>query len=356
MKRSSLALTSQTSPFLQACFREPTNYTPVWFMRQAGRSLPEFRAIRERHDFMEVCRHPELCAEVTLQPVHRLGVDAAILFADIMTPLIGIGLEIELVEHRGPVIQKPVRGVGDLDRLRSLRPEEDLPYMARTIRLVKTELGEHIPLIGFAGAPFTLAAYLIEGGASRDFATTKSLMYNHPPLWHRLMSRLSELTAVYLHAQAEWGADALQLFDSWVGCLSPVDYATYVHPYTQRILGELRGLGKPVIHFGTNTATLLDQMRDEGATVIGVDWRIGLDVAWKSIGSGLAVQGNLDPSVLLGPWETVREQATGVLRLAAGRAGHIFNLGHGILPETPLDNLLRLVEFVHQYSLPSSGA
>jgi uroporphyrinogen decarboxylase len=355
MKRSLLALTSQASPFLQACFREPTSYTPVWFMRQAGRSLPEFRAIRERHDFMEVCRHPELCAEVTLQPVHRLGVDAAILFADIMTPLIGIGLEIDLVEHKGPVIQKPVRGVGDLDRLRSLRPEEDLSYMARTIRLVKTELGEHIPLIGFAGAPFTLAAYLIEGGASRDFATTKSLMYNHPPLWHRLMSRLSELTTVYLRAQAEWGADALQLFDSWVGCLSPVDYATYVHPYTQRILGELRGLGKPVIHFGTNTATLLDQMRDEGATVIGVDWRIGLDVAWKSIGTRLAVQGNLDPSVLLGPWETVREQATGVLRLAAGRAGHIFNLGHGILPETPLDNLLRLVEFVHQYSLPSSG-
>jgi uroporphyrinogen decarboxylase len=227
--------------------------------------------------------------------------------------------------------------------------------MAGTIRLVKTELGKKFPLIGFAGAPFTLAAYLVEGSASRDFTTTKSLMYNHPELWHRLMSLLADLTAVYLRAQAEWGADALQLFDSWVGCLSPVDYTTYVHPYTQRILGELRGLGKPVIHFGTNTATLLDQMRDEGATVIGVDWRAGLDVAWKSIGTDLAIQGNLDPSVLLGPWESVREQAAGVLRRAAGRAGHIFNLGHGILPQTPLDNLLRLVEFVHQYRFESSG-
>jgi uroporphyrinogen decarboxylase len=355
MKRSLLALASQTNPFLQACFREPTSYTPVWFMRQAGRSLPEFRAIRERHGFMEVCRHPELCAEVTLQPIHRLGVDAAILFADIMTPLIGIGLEIELVEGRGPVIQEPVRGAPDLDRLRSLLPEEDLSYVAQTIRVVKRELGEHTPLIGFAGAPFTLAAYLIEGSASRDFAATKSLMYSQPKLWHRLMSQLSELTAVYLRAQADWGADALQLFDSWVGCLSPVDYATYVHPYSQRILGELRGVGKPVIHFGTNTATLLDQMRGEGATVIGVDWRIGLDVAWKSIGCNLAIQGNLDPSVLLGPWKNVREQATGVLRRVSGRAGHIFNLGHGILPNTPLDNLVRLVEFVHEYSLPSSG-
>jgi uroporphyrinogen decarboxylase len=353
MKRSFLAVTSQTSPFLQACFREPTSYTPVWFMRQAGRSLPEFRAIRERHGFMEVCRHPELCAEVTLQPVHRLGVDAAILFADIMTPLIGIGFEIELIEHKGPVIQKPVRGTRDLDRLRPLAPEEDLPYVASTVRLVKAQLGERIPLIGFAGAPFTLAAYLIEGSASRDFTTTKSLMYNRPKLWHRLMRRLSKLTIVYLRSQAEWGADALQLFDSWVGCLSPVDYRAYVHPYSQMILGELRGLGKPVIHFGTNTATLLDQMRDEGAAVIGVDWRVDLDVAWNAIGANLAVQGNLDPSVLLGPWETVREQATEVLRRAAGRAGHIFNLGHGILPQTPLDNLLRLVEFVHQYSLPS---
>jgi uroporphyrinogen decarboxylase len=348
-------LTPQSSPFLQACFREPARYTPVWFMRQAGRSLPEFRAIREKHDFMDVCRHPELCAEVTLQPVHRLGVDAAILFADIMTPLIGIGLDIELVEHKGPVIQDPVRGTGDLGRFRALSPEEDLSFMADTIRLVKAELAERIPLIGFAGAPFTLAAYLIEGSASRNFTTTKTLMYNQPELWHGLMGRLSELTSVYLRSQAEWGADALQLFDSWVGCLSPVDYATYVHPYTQRILGELRGLGKPVIHFGTNTATLLDQMRDEGATVIGVDWRVSLDAAWETIGTGLAIQGNLDPSLLLGPWESLQEQTIDVLRRADGRAGHIFNLGHGILPETPLDNLLRLVDFVHQYSFPLAG-
>ncbi|MGO8949559.1 MAG: uroporphyrinogen decarboxylase [Ktedonobacterales bacterium] len=340
-------MASPTSPFLAACWRKPVGYTPVWFMRQAGRSLPEFRAIRQKHDFMEVCRQPELCAEVTLQPVRRLGVDAAILFADIMTPLIGIGFDVELVEHQGPVIRQPVATISDLDRFRELNPEEDLPFVGKTVRMVKAELGKRVPLIGFAGAPFTLAAYLIEGGASRSFADTKALMYTQNGLWQGLMERLSELTEVYLQSQAESGADALQLFDSWVGCLSPSDYATYVHPYTEKLLGRLRKLGKPVIHFGTNTATLLDQMRDEGGTVIGVDWRIGLDSAWKVLGSGLAVQGNLDPAVLLGPWEIVQKQTMGVLRQAAGRDGHIFNLGHGILPETPLDNLMRLVDFVH---------
>ncbi len=344
-----MTLTSLTSPFLEACRREPTRYTPVWFMRQAGRSLPEFRAIRHRHDFMEVCRQPELCAEVTLQPVRRLGVDAAILFADIMTPLIGIGFDIELVEEKGPVIREPVGTLADLDRFRELVPEEDLPFVGKTVRLVKAELGESMPLIGFAGAPFTLAAYLIEGSASRTFTATKALMYNQQELWHGLMERLGELTAVYLQSQAESGADALQLFDSWVGCLSPGDYATYVHPYTEKLLGRLRNLGKPVIHFGTNTATLLEQMRVEGGTVIGVDWRIGLDAAWELLGSELALQGNLDPAVLLGPWEIIQKQAISVLRQAAGRPGHIFNLGHGILPQTPLDNLIRLVEFVHGF-------
>ena len=343
-------VTSSNSPFLLACQLQPSAYTPVWFMRQAGRSLPEFRAIRARHDFMEVCRQPELCAEVTLQPVRRLGVDAAILFADIMTPLIGIGFDIELVERQGPVIRDRFTDSGDLHRFRQLSPDEDLPFVAETIRLVKAALGERTPLIGFAGAPFTLASYLVEGGGSRNFTATKALMYTQSELWHALMDRLEELTSVYLEFQASSGADALQLFDSWVGCLSPADYATYVHPYTKRLLSRLAALGKPIIHFGTNTGALLDQMREEGGTVIGVDWRVGLDTAWDVLGTGLAIQGNLDPAVLLGPWEIIQQQTAQILRQASGRAGHIFNLGHGILPETPLDSLIHLVEYVHSFN------
>ena len=335
------------SVFLQACRREPVKHTPVWFMRQAGRSLPEYRAVREKHAFMEVCREPELCAEVTLQPVRRLGVDAAILFADIMTPLIGIGVELELVENVGPVIQHPIRGQRDLAQLRTLEPEQDVPFVMAAVRLVKQELGGTTPLIGFAGAPFTLASYLIEGKSSRNFTKTKALMYSEPKLWHDLMGRLSDITIAYLQAKASAGADALQLFDSWVGCLSPADYATYVQPYSQRIIGSL---GKPVIHFGTNTATLLPLMRADGASVIGADWRIGLDNAWKAIGPDIAIQGNLDPAVLLGPWKVIARQAGDILRAANGRPGHIFNLGHGIFPETPLDNLTRLVELVHAYT------
>jgi uroporphyrinogen decarboxylase len=345
----------ETSPFLQACRREPVAYTPVWFMRQAGRSLPEFRAIREKHAFMEVCHHPELSAEVTLQPVRRLGVDAAILFADIMTPLIETGWDIELAPHVGPVIRRPVSGPSDLARFRPLVPEEDLAAMIRTVQLVKSELGDRVPLIGFAGAPFTLASYLIEGRASRGFAATKALMYGQRELWSSLMDHLAELTVVYLEAQADAGADALQLFDSWVGCLSPADYAAYVRPYTQRILGRLRAGGKPIIHFGTDTATLLPQMREDGGTVMGVDWRISLQDAWDLIGPSLAIQGNLDPGVLLGPWKVIRKQATAVLRQAHGRSGHIFNLGHGVLPETPLDHLRRLVDLIHEYGQDSAG-
>ena len=348
-------LSGETSVFLRACHLQPVEHTPVWFMRQAGRSLPEYRAIREKHDFMAISRQPELCAEVTLQPVRRLGVDAAILFADIMTPLLAVGVDLELVEHVGPVIRHPVRSLDDLRQLRTLTPEEDLPFITDAIRLIKAELGERTPLIGFAGAPFTLAAYLIEGKGSRTFTTTKTLMYQQPDVWHALMERLTEITITYLRAQVQAGADALQLFDSWVGCLSPADYASYVHPYAERILGALRATGKPLIHFGTNTATLLEQMRSEGGTVIGVDWRIPLDAAWNVIGAELAIQGNLDPGVLLGPWEVVKQQAQAVLRQTAGRNGHIFNLGHGIYPETPLDNLLRLVDLVHDYSAELAG-
>jgi uroporphyrinogen decarboxylase len=305
---------------------------------------------------MDVCRQPELCAEVTLQPVRRLGVDAAILFADIMTPLIETGWDIDLVEHVGPVIRQPVRGQGDLTRFRTLVPEQDLPFVGKTIALVKAELSDRIPLIGFAGAPFTLAAYLIEGRTPRAFAGTKGVMYGQRGLWEALMERLTDLTTTYLRAQVDSGADAIQLFDSWVGCLSPQDYETYVRPYTQRVLGTLRRLGKPVIHFGTETSTLLSQMRDDGGTVIGVDWRIPLDAARSLIGPNIAIQGNLDPAVLLGSWENVRQQTITILRQAAGQSGHIFNLGHGILPETPLDHIVRLVELVHEYELETAGA
>jgi uroporphyrinogen decarboxylase len=337
-----------TDRFLKACRREPVDRTPVWFMRQAGRSLPEYRALRSRYSFLEIGRQPELTAEVTLQPVRRLGVDAAILFADIMTPLIAVGVDLDIVENVGPVINQPVREPRDLQALRPLVAEQDLPFVLEAIRLLKRELADRLPLIGFAGAPFTLASYLIEGKSSRTFAKTKALMYRAPELWHALLDRLTAITATYLHAQIDAGVDAVQLFDSWLGCLSPRDYQTYVRPSTQRLLGSLRERGVPLIHFGTDTATLLDQMKDDGAAVIGVDWRIPLDVAWATIGDDLAIQGNLDPAALLGPWELVAEQARDVLRRAAGRPGHIFNLGHGIYPDTPLDTIARLVEFVHE--------
>jgi uroporphyrinogen decarboxylase len=342
-------LSIRQTRFLQACRGEPVECTPVWFMRQAGRALPEYRAVRSRFSFMEICRRPELSAEVTLQPVHRLGVDAAILFADIMTPLIAIGVEVDLVEHVGPVVHRPVREPRDLAALRPLVPEQDVPFVLETVRLVKRELGEKVPLIGFAGAPFTLASYLIEGKSTRAFSQTKAMMYRAPELWHGLMERLAGITTTYLEAQIAAGVDAVQLFDSWVGCLSPRDYAAYVQPYTRQVLAALRRYNVPLIHFGTETATLLPLIKDDGGTVIGVDWRIPLDAAWEIIGPERAIQGNLDPAVLLGPWETVAEQAQDVLRRACGRPGHIFNLGHGILPETPVENLVRLVELVHQY-------
>jgi len=345
----------QQSRFMRACYHLPVDATPIWFMRQAGRSLPEYRAVRERHSFMDVCRQPELCAEVTLQPVHRLGVDAAILFADIMTPLIGVGVDIELVEQVGPVIRQPIRTANDLDQLRPMVAEADVPFVLEAIRLVKRELGETTPLIGFAGAPFTLASYLIEGKGSRNFTKTKTMMYGQPDLWHSLMEQLTGITITYLTAKAEAGADALQLFDSWVGCLSPADYQTFVQPYSRRIIQAVAATGKPIIHFGTNTATLLSIMATDGATVVGADWHIPLDDAWRQIGSETAIQGNLDPAILLAPWEYVAQQADVVLAQAAGRDGHIFNLGHGIYPETPVATLQKLVEYVHERSAREQG-
>jgi uroporphyrinogen decarboxylase len=340
-------VTESHARFLRACRRQEVDATPVWFMRQAGRSLPEYRAIREQYSLLEICRRSEVCAEVTLQPIRRLGVDAAILFADIMIPLLGTGVDLDIVENVGPVIRCPIRSAADIAALRAIEPEQDVPYVLETIRLLRGELGG-TPLIGFAGAPFTLAAYLVEGKPSRDFIRVKGFMYREPGLWHNLMTRLSDMVVAYLQAQIAAGVQAVQLFDSWVGALSPHDYARYVLPYSRRILAAVSG-DVPVIHFGTNSATLLDQMA-AGGDVIGVDWRIPLDAAWDRVGPDRAVQGNLDPCVLLAPPAVIEEQARDVLDCAAGRPGHIFNLGHGVHPETPVDHLARLVDFVHTYS------
>jgi len=335
--------------FMKACRLQQADTTPIWFMRQAGRMLPEYRKIREQYTLMEVCRQPELCAEVTMQPVRRLAVDAAVMFADIMLPLIGIGIGVELVDNVGPVVANPIKSMADLGALRPIEPDQDVPFVMEAVRILKRELGEQTPLIGFCGAPFTLASYLIEGKPTREFSKTKAMMYTAPDVWHSLMGRLTTIMLRYLHAQVDAGVDALQLFDSWVGALSPRDYAEYVEPWSRRILGELTQRGLPFIHFGTNTATLLDKMKADGGTTIGVDWRIPLDVAWERIGYSLGIQGNLDAAALYGPEDFWQERALDVLRQAGGRPGHIFNLGHGVLPDLPLDNVARLVDFVHEH-------
>lgn len=341
---------AEPGAFVRAARREATDYTPIWFMRQAGRILPEYRELRQKWGLIEICRQPELCAEVTLQPMRRMPLDAAVLFADIMLPLVGVGIELELVDDVGPVITRPIRDAAAVREIRDITPQLDVPFVLETIRIVKQEVGPSRGVIGFAGAPFTLASYLIEGRPSRDFARTKAFMYTEPAAWHDLMRRLAQIQTVYLHAQILAGVDVVQLFDSWVGALSPQDYEEYVRPHTQRIFAGLRGTGVPTIHFGTNTTALLDQMKDDGASMVGVDWRIPLDVAWERIGPDRGIQGNLDPGALLGPAIVMERKAADVLRRAAGRPGHIFNLGHGLLPSTPLDNAMRLVDFVHEHS------
>lgn len=338
------------SLFLRAARHEPVERTPVWFMRQAGRVLPEYRRIRQQWTLMEICGRPELCTEVTLQPVERLGVDAAVMFADIMLPLVGIGVDLELVDNVGPVIASPIRTVAGVETLRPIEPEADVPFVLETIRLVNRALGGRIPVIGFSGAPFTLAAYLIEGRPSRDFVRTKAMMYAASDLWHALMSRLTDIVIPYLHAQAAAGVGALQLFDSWVGCLSPQDYVAFVQPYTRRIFAALASSELPLIHFGTNTTSLLGEMRGDGATIIGVDWRVPLDEAWARVGFEHGIQGNLDPITLFGPPAYLRERIADVLARAAGRPGHIFNLGHGLHPETPLDGVQRTVDLARELS------
>ncbi len=345
-----MAIAEEQLRFLRACRRQPVDCTPVWFMRQAGRYLPEYRRIRQRYGLLDICRAPDLAAEVTLQPVRTLGVDAAILFADILLPLIPMGVELHFVAGEGPVITRPLRSAAEVQALRPLEPEADLPFVLETIRLVRRELDGRVPLIGFAGAPFTLASYLIEGGASRDYVETRRFMLHAPAAWHVLMDRLAGAVTAYLRAQVRAGAQALQLFDSWVGCLSPGDYREYVFPYSRRVLSALAGEQVPVIHFGTGTAGLLEWMRDAGGDVIGVDWRIGLGAAWQRLGTQVAIQGNLDPAALLGPRDALEQRVRQVLEEVAGRPGHIFNLGHGILPQTPVENVKAVVEMVHEFS------
>ncbi len=317
-------------------------------MRQAGRYMASYRAIRERHTLLDICRHPELAAEVTLQPVDAIEVDAAILFSDLLLPLDPMGIPFDFVAGEGPVIDPPVRSIERIDRLRQFEPREDLAHVLDTIRLLRIRLADRVPLIGFAGAPFTLASYAIEGGPSNNYARTKALMYGEPAAWHRLADLFASVVADYLTAQIEAGAQAVQVFDSWVGALSPRDYREFALPHTRKIFASVEPLGVPTLHFGTGTTTLLSEMREAGGDVIGLDWRIPLDAGWAQIGFDRAVQGNLDPTLLLGPAHRMLRGAQDVLRRAAGRPGHIFNLGHGILPSTDLQQVQTLARYVHQ--------
>ncbi|MEO7911622.1 MAG: uroporphyrinogen decarboxylase [Roseiflexaceae bacterium] len=359
--------------FLKACRREEVDRTPVWFMRQAGRYMPEYRAVRERHSLLEIVKTPELAVEVTLQPINAFELDAAIIFADLLPPLEGMGLHLTYEKGEGPVIHNPLRTPADIAALRVPDPRESVGYTLEAIRLAKRELAARVPLIGFAGSPFTLASYAIEGGGSRDYRRTKQLMHREPDAWHLLMSKLSAMVSDYALAQIDAGADAIQIFDSWAGALAPDDYAEYVLPYVQQCVGTIKAPDErrrtkdesettpssfdspPVIYFGTDMSGMLPLLRQTGADVIGVDWRIQLDDAWAQLGPGLAVQGNLDPMTLFAPWPRIEQRAAAILDRAADRPGHIFNLGHGILTETPVENVARLAEFVHEYGLGVRG-
>jgi uroporphyrinogen decarboxylase len=340
-----------TDRFLKACRREAVDVTPVWFMRQAGRYMADYRALRQRYSLLEICRIPDLAVAVTLQPVDVIEVDAAILFSDLLIPFTPMGLDFDFIKGEGPSIAHPVRCAGDVDRLRSFEPREALPYVFETIRLLRGELVDRVPLIGFGGAPFTLAAYAIEGGPSTTYARTKAFMYAQPAAWHRLCDRFARTMVNYLTAQVEAGVQALQIFDSWAGALGRDDYREFAHPHTSRIFTEVRELGVPVVHFGVGTAAILADMADAGGDVIGVDWRLPLDEAWSIVGPERAIQGNLDPTLLLGPRQRLFAAADDVLRRAGGRAGHIFNLGHGILPNTPLELVQELAKHVHSFKV-----
>jgi uroporphyrinogen decarboxylase len=328
---------------VRACRREPVERTPVWFMRQAGRSLPEYREVRKHFGLFEIVRQPELCAEVTLQPVEAHGVDAAVMFTDIMFPVLGMGVDVELVENVGPVVAEPVASAADVERLRVSEPEESSPFILDAVRLVREQLSPERAVIGFCGGPFTVAGYLVEGRPTREFTRVKTLMYREPQVWHALMEKLAEQFARYVAGKVRAGADVVQVFDSWVGALSVDDYEEFVAPYSARILASVE---VPTIHFGTGTTHLLPAMADAGGDVIGLDWRIPLDRGWELVGEDRGVQGNLDPVVLLGLWERIEAATRDILDRAGGRPGHVFNLGHGVMPDTDPAVLRRLTEFV----------
>jgi uroporphyrinogen decarboxylase len=341
----------QADRFLRACRREAVDATPIWLMRQAGRYMAEYRALRERYAILELIKNPELATEVTLQPIKAFNLDAAIIFADILPPLEGMGLHLEFVKGDGPVIHNPLRTAADVEALVVRPAEETLNFTLNAIRLVRVELGTRVPLIGFSGAPFTLASYAIEGGSSRNYVIAKSMMYSQPQVWHSLMEKLAEVVGDYLRAQAAAGAQALQLFDSWAGALSPADYVTYVLPYSRRAIEIAQSSSDvPLIHFGTGTSGMLPLIRQAGGDVIGVDWRIDLAEAWQRLGDDVAVQGNLDPVVLFAPIPDIKKQAARILDQVRGKPGHIFNLGHGILPHTPVEHVAALIDFVHEYT------
>jgi uroporphyrinogen decarboxylase len=340
------------SLFVRACKSQPTERTPLWFMRQAGRYMKEYRAVRKQHSLLEICKKPELAAEVTITAAEFLGVDAAIIFADLLLPLEVMGLDFHFAAGEGPVIAKPLRTREDVTQLRTDRTAE-LNYVSEGVSLVAKHFEQKLPVIGFCGAPFTLASYMIEGGGSRHYLNTKKMMYNSPEIWDQLMRKLIDVTAEYSAAQVCAGADVVQIFDSWVGCLSVEDYRRYVLPHVSRLVRRLQKTGAPIIYFGTDSATLLPSMNETGADVIGLDWRIPLDQGWSALEHRCAVQGNLDPVSLFADWKELKLRAENILRLAAGRPGHVFNLGHGILPETPVENVKNLARFVQEHS---SGA
>ena len=339
--------------FLAACRREEVDATPVWFMRQAGRCLAEYRELRERYDILTMARTPDLCARVTLMPVDTFRVDAAVLYADIMLPLEGMGVPFSIDPGIGPIVHDPVRTAADVEALSIIDAEEATPFLFETIRNLRHELDGKTALIGFAGAPYTVASYMIEGRPTKDFGRSKGLMFGQPEVWRRLMETLTEVTIRYLYAQVQAGVQVVQLFDSWMGSLGRREYEENVLPYSRRIFDALKVLGVPTIHFGTGTAGLLEQMTAAGSDIVSVDWRIPLDEAWRRIGHDRGIQGNLDPAVLMAPWEVIERESRRVLDYAEARPGHIFNLGHGVLADTPSEHLTRLVDLVHELSARS---
>jgi uroporphyrinogen decarboxylase len=341
-------MSARNSSFVRACKMQAADHTPVWFMRQAGRYMPEYRAVRKQHSLLEICKKPELAAEATIAAAEILEVDAAIIFADLLLPLEVMGLPFYFSAGEGPVIEKPVRTTEDIAKLRTDRAAE-LGYVSEAVSLVAKHFHDRVPVIGFCGAPFTLASYMIEGGGSRNYVHTKKMMYNSPADWNALIRKLVAVTSAYAAEQVGAGADAIQIFDSWVGCLSAEDYRRYVLPHVTQMVKALQKTGAPIIYFGTDSATLLPAMKQTGAEVIGLDWRIPLDEGWQRLDHACAVQGNLDPVLLFADWKELKSRAQGILRRAGGRAGHIFNLGHGILPETPVENVKNLARFVQEY-------